>query len=125
MKKLGPNAHAVLDYISLPPYFLLPKLFGWSTWTTVCTLPVGIFHTLLTVLTDYPMGLVKLLSYKKHGVIEYTSVIHLVAWPYIMRFPERTARGFYVFAGLFLLAVCLITDYNALGEPERADAVTS
>jgi hypothetical protein len=119
MKRLGPNAHAVIDYLCLPPYFVLPRILGWERRTALSTYPVGAFHTLLTLFTNYPLGLVKLIPYTVHGAIEYASVLHLLAWPFVMRFPERSARGYYILASISLLAACLMTDYRAL-EKRRA-----
>lgn len=114
MRVLRPTIHGILDYAVVIAFALAPALLGLSGLpATVSYLLAGI-HLLLTLVTAFPLGAVKLVPLPLHGVIELVVSIVLVALPWILRFTQDTlARDFYVGAGALIFLVWLITDYTA------------
>jgi len=82
---------------------------------------VGAVVAVVSALTRYPLGLVKVLPFTVHSAGDYLAVVLLVAAPSSLRFehtdPHLTV--FYIAAGLAVLAVSVITDYQY--SPKRLD----
>lgn len=122
MRVLRPTIHGILDYAVVIAFALAPALLGLSGLPATLSYLLAGVHLLLTLVTAFPLGAVKLVPLPLHGAIELVVSIVLVALPWILRFTQDTiARDFYVGAGVLIFLVWLITDYTAADQkPARS-----
>lgn len=75
---------------------------------------VGATVLLVSLLTKYPLGLVKVLPFKLHSAGDYLAAILLIGAPWTLNFAsaEGGISAFYVAMGAAVLAVSLITNYQ-------------
>lgn len=116
MKPLSAKPHGVLDYaVGL---FLLasPWLFGFNdvstaaTWTMVA---VGLVALVLSLMTNYPLGLFKIVPFPTHGRVETAGAIFLLISPWLIRFADLpVARNIAIFVSIAWLVVVALTNYS-------------
>lgn len=116
MKILAPKLHGIIDYVSVAGLLLAPTIFGLQgIAATVAYLLAGI-HLVMTVLTDFPLGAVKLVPLKLHGLVEIVVGVSLLVLPWALAsMVELGANGRYFYSafGAVLIAVWAVTDYAA------------
>lgn len=116
MKVLKPLPHAVLDYAWAGTMMAAPWLFGFrkNRAATVNAVGSGAAILGLSLMTRYPLGAVKLVSFPTHGVIETIAGAAVAAAPWLMGFSrDDRARWTHLAGGLGTLAVVAMTDYRA------------
>jgi len=114
MKILSPRAHGYIDYLVVVGFVGGPAVFGFDGLPMNIAYGLAVVHLLLTSVTAFPMGLVKLVPFPLHGLLEFAVAIVLFALPWIAGFSGvEMARNFYVGAGASVLAAFLITDYTS------------
>jgi hypothetical protein len=116
MKVLKPLPHAVLDYAVAGTLIAAPWLFGFSRNKTATANSVasGAAVLGLSLMTRYPLGALKVVSFPTHGIIETVAAAATAAAPWTMGFSRnRAARLTHLAAGLGTLAVAAITDYQS------------
>ena len=69
---------------------------------------------LVSALTRYPLGVVKVLPFTVHSAGDYLAAFLLIVAPFALNFAsaEGGISAFYVAAGAAVLAVSLITNYQ-------------
>ncbi|MGH9949019.1 MAG: hypothetical protein ACRD6X_17750 [Pyrinomonadaceae bacterium] len=113
MKILSPKLHGYLDYVVVAAFALAPTIFGFTGLPATLSYLLAVVHLSLTVLTAFPLGLVKLVPFSIHGMIELVVSIALVLLPFVLGFSgDAAARNFYIAAGVVVFVVWLITDYG-------------
>ena len=115
IRLLPARFHAVADYAVAALLILVPPdIIKGSMVAVAVGVVVGIVVAVVSALTRYPLGLVKVLPFTVHSARDYLAVVLLIASPFSLRFehsdPHLTV--FYIAAGLAVLAVSLITDYQ-------------
>lgn len=118
---LKPLPHAVIDYAWAGTMMAAPWLFGFSRNKRATTNAVvsGAGILALSLMTKYPLGAVKLVSFPTHGVIETVAGVATAASPWLMGFSRnRGAKWTHLLAGLGTLMVVAMTDYRAEEEQE-------
>ncbi len=114
MKILSPKIHGVIDYASVIGLCLAPTLFGLTGPGATFAYVLAGIHLTMTVLTAFPLGAVKLVPLKLHGIVELLVGISLVVLPTVLASAVdlgNHGRVFYTAFGCVLLAVWLVTDY--------------
>ena len=116
MKILPPLVHGFLDYSVVLVFFLVPTLFNFSPTASALVYVVGAGQLIVSLLTVYPLGALKLIPFPIHGVLESVVAVGLIGAPWLFGFAtETSAQIFFVGAGVALLAVVAITDYKGKG----------
>lgn len=114
MKILSPYVHAILDYGLALAFLVAPSMLDMSSTAAALSHTIGIAYIIVSLLTRYPLGLVKWIPFPVHGVLESLMAVGWIAAPWLFGFAEDTAaRNFFVIAGVGLLAVAAITDYTS------------
>lgn len=115
MKILSPIVHGILDYLTVAFFALAPTIFAFTgTYATVCyVLAAG--YLLITLLTAFPMGALKVIPFPVHGRLELVSGVVFLASPWLFGFADDslTARNLFMAAGVVFLFVWFITDWHA------------
>ena len=74
---------------------------------------LAVVHLIVTLASDFPFGIVKIIPFTVHGWIERIVGPLLVAVPLILGFAnEEIARNFYIAAGIVIIIVGVLTDYQ-------------
>jgi len=122
MKVLKPLPHAILDYGWAATMMAAPWLLGFSKnkRATINCVSSGAGILGLSLMTKYPLGAIKLISFPTHGVIEAIAGGLTAADPWILGFSgNKRARWTHLIAGLSTLAVVAMTDYRAAERGRR------
>ena len=115
MKILSPRIHGYLDYVVVITFLAAPTLLGLSGIPAVISYALSIIHLAVTLLTDFPLGIIKAIPLKLHSTIEFLVSFTLIALPWLLGFASVIpARNFYiVVAGVVIFIAWLVTDYKA------------
>ncbi len=113
LKVLSPAVHGVLDYAVVAGFAAAPALLGFSQVPTTLAWILASVHLVVTLATAFPLGVVKLIPFPVHGVLETVVALGLIVLPWIAGFStELAARNFYIGAGLVVLVVVALTNYR-------------
>lgn len=114
MKFLAPKPHGYIDYAAVLILFLAPTLFNFGGTPAVISYVIGAMQLIMSLLTAYPLGAARVISFPAHGGVELATAIFLVVSPWLFGFSNiESARNFFVIGGITLGAVYLVTDYKA------------
>ena len=84
--KVSSKVHGILDYASVLFLLLSPTLFGLPEVTSYFTYALGGIHLVLTALTKFELGIIKVIPLKVHGFIEAIAAVALVAVAFYRRY---------------------------------------
>ena len=113
MKPISPTLHGVLNYATCVFFALAPSLLGLhGAYATVCYVLAG-GYLVVSLLTNMPLGAVRLLPFPVHGKLELVSGVVFLASPWLFGFAHEneTARNLFVAAGAVFLLVYFLTDW--------------
>lgn len=116
--------HAVADYAVGATLIVVAAAVGGSGKAIGTGVAVGAVVLLVSMLTRYPLGVVKVLPFTVHSAGDYLAAALLVVAPFALNFnnSDTGLTAFYIVAGVAVLAVSLITNYQY--SPRRAWAPT-
>jgi len=106
--------HAIADYAVALSLIVVALVVGGPGKAVAAGVVIGAVVLVVSMLTRYPLGVIKVLPFKVHSAGDYLAVILLVTSPFALGFTHR-ARGlsiFYVGAGVAVLLVSLLTNYQ-------------
>jgi hypothetical protein len=106
--------HAVADYAVGGLLIIVALAVGGSTGAVATGVVVGAVVLLVSMLTRYPLGVVRVLPFTVHSAGDYLAAALLVIAPFTLNFSDGDGglSAFYVVAGIAVLAVSLITNYQ-------------
>lgn len=113
MNILTSKSHGVLDYIFSIFLLASPTLFQMEGNLSTITYALGAAHLLITALTNFEVGLVKLIPFRIHGLIEIVVALALVGLAFWLN-NEGNEFGFYYYLAIagVILIVFVITDFK-------------
>jgi hypothetical protein len=116
-KAIGPKTHAVIDYAAAAAFFGMAAFF-WrrNPRAAVSSLFCGAAETLAAVVTDYPGGAMRAVSFETHGAIDFGLTGLVAGIPDIMRFSKEPEARFFRLQGLALAVITGLTDFTGTGE---------
>jgi hypothetical protein len=121
-KILNPTIHGVLDYALALAFLVAPAWLGFTDTAASLSYIIGVTYIAASLLTKYPLGVIKMIPFPVHGVLETIMAACWIVMPWVFGYAaDMAARSFYVIAGIGLLVVALLTDYKATG-PRTANA---
>ena len=112
MKILSPTLHGYIDYAVVVLFLFAPTLIGLTGIAGTIAYALAGIHLAMTLVTDFPLGVVKLIPFTVHGWVERIVGPVLVMLPFILGFGPP-AQGFYIVVGIAIILVGLLTDYQA------------
>lgn len=114
MKLLSPRVHGVLDYAVVVLLFAAPTLLRFDLPAAMVCYLTGTAHLLVSLLTEYPLGVTRQIPFAVHGAIEFSIGVGLMASPWLFGFSEPgAARSFFLILGLVVLLLVTTTRYAA------------
>ena len=113
MKVINAKLHGFLDYVVVLVFLAAPSLLHLSQVPGLISYSLAGIHLALTLLTDFPMGFVKVIPFNIHGIIELIVGPCLIALPFVLGFTgEPLAEVFYIANGFIILIVFTLTQYK-------------
>jgi hypothetical protein len=106
--------HAVADYAVGGLLIIVALAVGGSNKAVAAGVVVGAGVLVVSMLTKYPLGVVKVLPFTVHSAGDYLAAALLVLSPFVLNFHSRDTglTAFYIVAGIAVLAVSLVTNYQ-------------
>ena len=106
--------HAVADYAVAASLIVVALAVGGSGKAVGAGVTIGLVVLAVSMLTRYPLGVVKVLPFTVHSAGDYLAAALLVASPFALGFRHSDSglAAFYMVAGLAVLAVSLVTNYQ-------------
>ena len=112
MKVISDPIHGILDYLTVAIFALAPSLLGFDGVAALISYGLAGIHLAMTLLTDMPLGPVKLIPMKLHALVEMlvgpVLVVAALALPAIL----GDRREFFLVMGLVILGVWLLSSYG-------------
>ncbi len=120
MKVITPCVHGYLDFLTVALFLLAPTLLGLSQIPAILAYAIAAIHLIVTLTSDFPFGVFKLIPFTIHGWIERLVGPSLIVLPFIAGFSnEETARNFYIGIGLVIIVVGILTDYQGVARDKK------
>lgn len=119
MNLLNARLHGFLDLVTVAVFLLAPFFFGLGGYVAAVAWGYAFVHLLITLFTRYPLGLVKVIPFPIHGVVELiVGVVLVLAMPRLLGASLGSpARTFFIGAGVAILAVWALTRYRESSQP--------
>ncbi len=112
--KINSRIHGSIDYGVVAFLLISPMYFGLPDITAKFTYALGIIHLLLTVATNFEMGIFKIIPFKIHGTIELIVSLALIgAAFYLGNLEGNLSKYFYLSFAIAVFLTWLITDYKS------------
>lgn len=116
MNFLSPRIHGILDYLTVGVFALAPMFLLQAEGSQVAILGSYVaagMLLLVSLLTRYPLGALRVIPFPTHGSIEFFTAAGLCALPWLGGFENLPmSRMFYLGTGMSLFSLWLITDYR-------------
>lgn len=118
MRFISTKVHGYLDYV-VGIALILPWIFTHEG--PIATIPalLGITTIVYSIITDYEVGAVKLISMPLHLLLDFFSGALLAASPWLFDFEDIISIPFVV-VGVFEIVVSLVTKLKPSGKPNEA-----
>ncbi len=117
-KVIQPPLHAVLDYAVAASFFVMGAVF-WkrNKRAAISSLLCGGATAVNSILTDYPGGVYKVVSYPMHGRIDAGLAGITAAIPRVMSFADQSEAKYFSKQALAETAVNAMTDFDYYQKP--------
>ncbi len=113
MKILNPRTHGYLDYVTVILFLVAPTVLGLTGIPAMLAYALAMIHLVMTLVTDFPLGVVPFIPFTIHGWVERVVGPLLIIVPFVLGFSsDLAARNFYVAIGVVIVLVGLVTDYK-------------
>lgn len=105
--------HGLLDYATVIFLLAAPTIFEMEGELHTFTYALAGVHLVLTALTAFEVGIVKIIPFKVHGLLEVVVAIALAGVALWFRSNENDL-GFYFYIGLaiVIMVVFLLTEFR-------------
>jgi hypothetical protein len=119
MNLLNARLHGFLDLVTVAVFLLAPFFFGLGGYVAAVAWGLAVVHLLMTLFTRFPLGVVKVIPFPIHGVVELVvGVVLVLAMPRLLRASLGSpARTFFIGAGVAILVVWVLTRYRESPRP--------
>lgn len=110
MKFVTKRIHAFLDYPVAAGLMLFPFLLGLGSSNSVALMLsvwTGVAALILTLLTDHHLGVVRIIPYKGHLIVDFLVGIVFVIAPFAFSFEGIDAIYYWLNGGAVLTVVSL------------------
>ncbi len=118
MKIISSKIHGMLDYATVIFLLASPTIFKMEGNLCTITYALAAVHFCLTILTDFEPGLIKVIPFRIHGLIEIIVAVALAALAFWF-YNNGDAPGFYFYMALaiVIMIVFILTDFRSA--PQR------
>ena len=109
-RAISPQAHVVLDYLTVGSLFLSAAWF-WrrSKRAAIGALISGAAELAVSLLTDYPGGVKKIINFRTHREIDFGLAAMTANMPEFLAFKDEKERKFFLAEGAMITAISELT----------------
>jgi hypothetical protein len=111
MKPISTTIHGAIDYLAVVIFAVAPAAIGLSGWPAALSYALAGIHLLMTLLTDFPAGVIKVIPIALHQWVERIVGPVLVILALVSM--TEAARAFFVAMGVIIFAVERLTAYRS------------
>ena len=118
MKIISSKMHGVIDYLLIAFVFASPTIFNMEGALCTITYILGGVHLAVTLSTDFELGLIKVIPFRIHGLLEVVVTITLAilaTWFYSNGY--ETGFYYYMVLAIVIIIVFILTDFKTI--PKR------
>lgn len=114
IRMIPPKIHGVTDYLAAILLLLAPNLFGFAElggWPVWIARGVGVLILLQALMTDYEVGVFRVLPFRLHLLVDYIVGPFLAISPFLFGFFDNPANVWlpHLAAGLAATILTLLT----------------
>ena len=109
MRFLPTAVHGVVDYLAGIVILALPWLFGWEDGAKTIMTIVGLAVIVYSLLTDYELGVVRVIPMPTHLLMDALGGIVLIVSPFIFGIDDSTTRTVMIVLGVLEIGASLVT----------------
>jgi hypothetical protein len=119
-KVINPTAHAVIDYVVAGTFFAMAAVFSrrGHKRAVVSAIACGAAVTANSLLTNYPGGVFKVISFQNHGRIDMGLGALTAALPGMMGLDSDAEDRFFQGMAVAETAVTAMTDFDAMNRTD-------
>ncbi len=113
-KVINPKTHAIIDYAVVAGGFFAVAGLAWKNHkrAAVASLICGLAETTVAMLSDYPGGVAKVISFEKQGEIDAGFAAVVGTMPNMMGFSDEWPAWFFRSHALAMATVTGLTDFK-------------
>src|ERR1700730_2338625 len=111
MKPISLTVHGVIDYLAVVILAVAPAVIGLSVCTAALAYALAGIHLLMTLVTDFPAGVIKVIPIALHQWVERIVGPVLIILAFVSM--TEAARAFFVAMGIIIFAVERLTAYRS------------
>lgn len=110
---ISAKTHSVIDYVHVATNFAVAALL-WKKNRAAAYGAAGLGAMVLanTLMTDYPLGVFRLWSFKVHGAQDYGGAAVSAALPTLLGFADEPEAWFFHVQGAGETAIAAMSDYS-------------
>ena len=114
MRVIGAFSHGVIDYLMVILLAVGPGVAGFHGPQATMCYGLAVVHFLLTIITRFPLGVLKTLPFWLHGTVEIIVAVLLVILPWLANFSKGVlSRNFFIAIGVLIAVIWALTDYRS------------
>ena len=126
LRSIGAVSHGIIDYLMVIILAIGPGVAGFSGKQAVFCYVLAAVHFVMTVLTRFPLGAMKIIGFPLHGAIEALVSILLIVLPWIANFAAGVhSRNFFIAIGLLIGVIALLTNYRGITSSKISSTTSS
>jgi hypothetical protein len=112
-RMVSPKAHAVVDYTTIGS-FLVSAGFFWqrSKRAALAALICGAAELAIILLTDYPGGIKRVISFRTHGEIDLGLAAMTAMMPQFLAFENKSEGKFFLVQGALITGATELTQFH-------------
>lgn len=113
MKIISSKLHGILDYSVVIFLLASPTIFKMEGNLCTFTYALAAMHFLLTILTRFELGIIKIIPFPIHGLIEFFVAIALALISFWFN-SNGNASGYhyYLYFAIAIMLIFVITDFK-------------
>ena len=110
-RMLSTETHGLLDMLMVGPLIVLPRILDWDSRLVTALTVIAVMMFVLSMITRYELGLLKVLPVKAHLAIDVLTGLTLLAAPFLFaRDAQSNEIGLLAALGIFEIVTALLTE---------------
>jgi hypothetical protein len=121
VRLIGAWSHAIIDYCIVAILFIGPSIAGFAGRQASMAYTLGTTLLVLSLLTRYPLGLLRFIRFPVHGAMEMLIALLFLILPWLANFAKGIlSRNFYLLISVVMFAIWFMTDFRGVRDRNAA-----
>jgi len=112
LKVISDTTHGILDYLTVAIFAQAPSILGLTGFAALVSYALAVIHLAMTLLTNMPLGVIKIIPMRLHALVEVIVGPILVVAALVLPTILGDRREFFLVMGLVILGVWLLSSYG-------------